>query len=206
VEPVAPALTSDALHHRTEPASTPVRTAAASDPAGDAPKTQPAPSADSAKRELGQTLVRAALRWVAAGPPPIAAVAPVDPAPVSAVREGTSRAAMASVPGGDGEVEAQPPTTAATSAVPNSSAPERHVTPPPAVRSARVVSARDLPAARLRRNETVEVSIGAIHVRVDAPPPQTAARPAAPPAAAAQRAAGTAPQRSALARRALRRI
>lgn len=51
-------------------------------------------------------------------------------------------------------------------------------------------------------DETVEISIGAIHLRVDAPPPQTVVQAPAPtPRPPADR-----PPRSALSRRALRRI
>ena len=61
---------------------------------------------------------------------------------------------------------------------------------------------------RASRSDAIEVSIGAIHVRVDAPPAQTVARPAAPPALPIDRApaASRAPHSSRLARRALRRI
>jgi hypothetical protein len=62
------------------------------------------------------------------------------------------------------------------------------------------------PLPRLAGDEVVEVSIGAIHVRVDAPPAQTIARPALTPAAGTPGAAATRPARSALSRRALRRI
>ena len=57
------------------------------------------------------------------------------------------------------------------------------------------------PVAPLARDEVVEFSIGAIHVRVDAPAAQTVARPATTP-----RAVPAPPPRSALSRRALRRI
>jgi hypothetical protein len=57
-------------------------------------------------------------------------------------------------------------------------------------------------------DEIVEISIGSIHVRVDAPAPQTIARaaPAAVPASPAPSLSERAAGRSALARRALRRI
>src|SRR5262249_58664700 len=58
---------------------------------------------------------------------------------------------------------------------------------------------RAMPATRA--DETVEISIGAIHVRVDAPQPRPAAE-----AAPVRAAAAAPPARCALARRALRRI
>lgn len=59
------------------------------------------------------------------------------------------------------------------------------------------------------RHEAVEISISTIHVRVDAPPVTTVARPAAPSAVEpgpVRVAAGPSSSRSALSRRALRRI
>jgi hypothetical protein len=54
--------------------------------------------------------------------------------------------------------------------------------------------------------ETLEISIGAIHLRVEAPAPQTLARPVAPPARTQQPAAPAPSTRSGLSRRALRRF
>ncbi|MDH4606948.1 hypothetical protein [Pseudomonas sp. BN102] len=54
--------------------------------------------------------------------------------------------------------------------------------------------------------ELLEISIGAIHLRVEAPAPQTLARPATPAAPAQQPAASASPTRSGLSRRALRRL
>jgi hypothetical protein len=77
-----------------------------------------------------------------------------------------------------------------------------HAVPMPA---ARLTQSLPTPLAPVARDEVVEVSIGAIHVRVDAPQLQTVARPSASPPGPARRA--TASQaRSALSRRALRRI
>jgi hypothetical protein len=61
-------------------------------------------------------------------------------------------------------------------------------------------------AAPPARDEVVEVSIGEIHVRVDAPPAQTVARPASTPAAGVPGATRPRHARSGLSRRALRRI
>ncbi|MDH4581248.1 hypothetical protein E8F20_05080 [Pseudomonas sp. BN415] len=54
--------------------------------------------------------------------------------------------------------------------------------------------------------ETLEISIGAIHLRVEAPGPQTVARPIAPPARAQQPTTPVSSTRSGLSRRALRRF
>ncbi|PXX69518.1 hypothetical protein SAMN05660489_02918 [Pseudomonas sp. LAMO17WK12:I10] len=56
------------------------------------------------------------------------------------------------------------------------------------------------------RDERVDISIGAIHLRVEVPAAQTLARPLPPPAAAPHAGAAASAPRSALARRALRRI
>jgi len=74
------------------------------------------------------------------------------------------------------------------------------------IRASLVTPAPLPPLAPPVRDEIVEVSIGAIHVRVDAPPAQTIARPALTPAASPRDAAAARPARSALSRRALRRI
>lgn len=54
--------------------------------------------------------------------------------------------------------------------------------------------------------ELLEIAIGAIHLRVEAPAPRTLARPATPAAPAQQPAAPASPTRSGLSRRALRRL
>src|SRR5690606_31666866 len=61
-------------------------------------------------------------------------------------------------------------------------------------------------AAGREPEEPLEISIGAIHLRVEAPAPQTVARPLAPPARAQQPAAPAPSTRSGLSRRALRRF
>ena len=54
--------------------------------------------------------------------------------------------------------------------------------------------------------EPLEISIGAIHLRVEAPAPRTLARPATPAVPVQQPAAPASPTRSGLSRRALRRL
>ena len=145
---------------------------------------------------LGQVLVRAALQWVAADPqqppsdPPAqrrqeAREPPIDPARAVAM------------PAASSFVHAE---TRSPSADPLAATPPR---PDRFVRPVTAVAAVPAPA---ERDERVEISIGAIHLRVDAPAAQTVARtPAPPPAAARPAPAPTAP-RSALSRRTLHTI
>lgn len=132
--------------------------------------------------------VQAALRWVAADPqsPPIDALRGLP-------AEGTDRPAAPVAP------------TAATAAITTPPAPgdEGRAAPPVAatVRAMSIEARRPPPMSE--DEPAVEVSIGSIHLRVDAPAaPQTTTRaaPAAAPAALPVRA------RSSLARRALPRI
>lgn len=185
---------------------------AATDAAADSPAAPAAGAVETAKPALGQTLVRAAMQWVAADTHQVRSVAQAVP------RRGQSLAAPGEEPSVTTttqafrdrgvEVQAQPPSaTPATTAAPDLAArapveaqalPMRSVRPSPATPPA--------PVAPLARDEVFEIAIGAIHVRVDAPAAQTVARTAATPPGAARRAAIATPPRSALARRALRRI
>jgi hypothetical protein len=79
---------------------------------------------------------------------------------------------------------------------------ERSTALPPLRPEALPIAARRAAAAP-DRDPPLDISIGAIHVRVDAPPAQTVAQALAPRQAVAARAQ---PGRSGLARRALRRI
>jgi hypothetical protein len=170
---------------------------------------------ESPTPDVAQALVRAAMRWVAAGTPP------VSPVPISDVAHGvppreptvrpaeehTSSLATPRLPGRDDDGPSESPDR-----VP---APQAPLTLPLSVaiaatpqpfRASLIPPAPLPPAAPSVRDEIVEVSIGAIHVRVDAPPAQTVARPALTPAAGAPGAARPGPARSGLSRRALRRI
>lgn len=176
------------------------------------------PPVESAMPDLGHSLVRAAIRWVAAGTPearPDRAVGPTgdsEPA-IPAGRHSTfiahpdisTTATMRphrDEDGGKVESVKRAPATPAPSDVPADVPPRKPVqiqaslvSPPPAA-----------PVAPPAHDEIVEVSIGTIHVRVDAPPAQTVARPAPMPAGSVPGAAASRPARSALSRRALRRI
>ena len=126
-------------------------------------------------------LVRAAMQWVAADTQHARSVAQVVP----------PRGQSLPAPGEEAGVI---PTTQTLG--------ERGVDIPPQTPAHATPAVPDTPLAR---DEVVEISIGAIHVRVDAPA-QTIASPAATPPAAARRGTTATPPRSALSRRALRRI
>jgi hypothetical protein len=150
---------------------------------------------------LGQALVRAAMRWVAAGPqqathPPERAI-PRDQAPSIAAK--TDGAVVGRTPH-DTAVELE---TERPRAFPVR---ELEVAQASAPRPAIAAMAMASTAPPDVREEVVDISIGAIHVRVDAPSPQTVARTPPPSPAAASRPTAPAPARSGLSRRAMRRI
>lgn len=167
---------------------------------------------ETTKPPLGQALVRAAMQWVATDTPQGRSVAQVEPPgePPLAAR-GNETSVVASMPVGRDHraaSRAQPQDDAPASApVPDLSA--REPVAPPAVAIHPTHTATALPQMPLvpgDRDEVIEVSIGAIHVRVDAPVAQTVARYAATPPAAVRRTPTSVSPRSGLSRRALRRI
>jgi hypothetical protein len=160
-----------------------------------APPAQQAPMPANA-------LVRTAMQWVAAGPQELRAKPPevVKPSNTPAHEEPASHrpdAIREQRPPARDESPGLHPRGEYQTAVPSQALPPlpaRPLIPQPAT-----LRAAPAPAPR---DDTVEVSIGAIHVRVDAPATQTLARtPPAPRAASAPRT-----DRGALSRRALRRI
>jgi hypothetical protein len=151
-----------------------------------------------------QALVRAAMQWVAAGPHDVRTKSPVanEPKPQEATRVRSADALRGQrSPARDESPRSHPGREDASSA-PGAALPAlatRPLFPQPATLRP------ESPAAASPRNDTVEVSIGAIHVRVDAPATQTVAR--TPPQPPTPRAANAPrPERGALSRRALRRI
>jgi hypothetical protein len=180
------------------------------------------PQAEPPKADLGQALVRAAMRWVAAGTPQVSPVSPVSPVsslsnlaqavprPEPTVRPAyghSSSLAAPKPPGGDRDGQSESSIEAPSAPAPPTLSLSKVIAAKPQPFRASLVPPAPLPpAARPVRDDVVEVSIGAIHVRVDAPPAQTVARPALTPAASAPGAARPGPARSALSRRALRRI
>lgn len=186
------------------------------DSVADAPAVPATRPAEGTKPDLGQQLVRAAMQWVAADPQHVPAVAKVVPPrgqPPLSRDEGTSVIAPSPVlsrPPRDRGVDASAEPLRATVATPPALDLTTHEPfAPPAlpIRSARQAAAvPPVPVASSSRDEVVEVSIGAIHVRVDAPSAQTVARPATMSPATGPRAGTATPVRSALSRRALRRI
>jgi hypothetical protein len=175
------------VHAVTVPASP-----ADSPEASPGPSSQPAVAPD-AKASATHELVRAALRWVAADPRHAPAV------PERAWQEEPASSLPAAMVA---EVLTPPPARVDLTEL------ESRSPAIPDYASARPVTPVGSPVLeRTAHGERVEISIGAIHLRVDAPAPQTTARtPAASPPPARSPQAATASMRSALARRALRRI
>jgi len=138
-------------------------------------------------------MLRAALEWVAADPRGI------DATPGLEARERVANRSSAADAGIDSEpVEIEPTRTLGPSAdralaqlLRNAAAPTPSVS-------------RVLPASI--PEEVVEISIGAIHVRVDAPAPSTTARTAPNEGAQTRSSTARSTMHSALSRRALRRI
>lgn len=201
-----PAQRLDRLHEpEAAPASVqtpaPLGTAATANPSIEGITTPAPPAAVTA-----HTLVRSAMQWVAAGPQEVRAKPPavIDAPIATAPPESTSRS--------PDEIRDQRPS--ARDGFPGLHPGHEHDEHPslalapiparPLITSPATLRAE--PAAPASpRDDSVEVSIGAIHVRVDAPPTQTVARtPPAPPSPRAAHAPR--PERSTLSRRALRRI
>jgi hypothetical protein len=175
-----------------------------------APASEVAATATTGPPDLRQAMMRAAMRWVAADPEFPASTAPeVTPPPRPSDQDPARRddpsVRVAGSSAGDGRHAARPTTRPAPP-------PTRSIVTPvsmPASRGeeavARTPARTSEPTYLARHDEMVEVSIGAIHVRVDAPAPQTVTAPP-PPAAGKRPVAERPPARSGLARRALRRI
>ena len=200
-------------HIASEPASMPRPTIPA-DFAGNAPtlsaeSTAAPPDTTSAEVRsdasqpplLSHALIDAALRWVAAGEQPDRSHPRShahEPAPTFAEPAG-HLALRASTP-------AQPPDAPIAFAHPVAAATVTHESSAAMLPPLRSETTSNLPAvvaAAIDRDPPLDISIGAIHVRVDAPAAQTVTQPSAPRPVVPPRAA---PGRSALARRALRRI
>lgn len=159
-------------------------------------------AADEAPTDIGPAMVRAAMRWVAAD-----AAAQQIGAPVAETQTHHREVLT------DREVDVTSGVQKVEDALPfhrvsHTENPAPLASPAPTTRPVNttlaMIPAAPLSPAPVARNEIVEVSIGAIHVRVDAPAVQTVGPQA--PAPAPPRATAARPQRSALSRRALRRI
>lgn len=177
---------------------------------------QPAPQVGIAPQDRppqparAKDLVHAALRWVAS-----------DPQLTEPARQAAEPlAAQSRIPdtGSMRVAPAQPVTRTAANPQHPQDAPDGMPAPPqvpapapvalPPLVVAPATPRTEADAPRAATEEPLAISIGAIHLRVDAPAAQTLARPATPPAPApAQRpAAPASPSRSGLSRRALRRL
>ncbi|MDH4554516.1 hypothetical protein E8F11_04855 [Pseudomonas sp. BN417] len=148
--------------------------------------------------------VQAAMRWVASDPQ---LTPPVQPAP-------TPRRAMAENPDrGQTPFAAIPPEASAPLEPPRPPLARNEASAPLPTPVAIPIQATE-PARRYAEpeaqvaaaEEQLEISIGAIHLRVEAPAPRTLARTATPATPAQQPAASASPTRSGLSRRALRRL
>ncbi|MCY1543556.1 hypothetical protein D9M68_793780 [compost metagenome] len=209
---LSPPAPSHPLHDDTPLATRVLPVAAAQGPRAEPGTTPPAaaplqsgielPADAPPRRPQADERVQAAMRWVAsdpalesparqvpiqrspvtdspdAGPTPLAATPPEVMAPLDPPRPPLA-ADAASIP------------LPAPLAVQGLEPGRRHVEP-----EAQVAVAEEL----------LEISIGAIHLRVEAPAPQTLARPATSTAPVQQPAAPASPTRSGLSRRALRRL
>jgi len=168
----------------------------------------------------GEALIHAAIKWVVAG----------DPPPHEVRRDVATRAPDARLAGNDDPLVMRPAAprepgvreVRVETDVLNSAANVWTAVPgeDPVVSSERRAlesgATLALPARPRRadvttpappaRDEAVVVSIGSIHVRVDAPAAQTVARPMASPTSAAARPVARSADRSGLSRRPLRRI
>ncbi|QBE66501.1 hypothetical protein [Pseudoduganella lutea] len=129
------------------------------------------------------TPLQAVLQWVAADP----AAAPVAPAPAA-----RGKATVASPHRAEPLVER----TASPAPGPVALEPAR----PPMIHALHPAATEPFAVPPARRDDIVDISIGTIQVRVDAPAAQTVALPQAPAAPVAT------PPRSGLARRSLRRL
>jgi len=164
------------------------------------------------KPPLGQALVRAAMQWVATDTPQARRGAQLEPPSEHPLaNRGNDTNVVAAVPARRdhrAEPQAHPQEDAPAAAHVPDLSPREPVAPPAvAIHSIHPAPASpQMPVVSDHRDDVFEVSIGAIHVRVDAPVAQTVARPAATPPAAARRTPTSPSQRSGLSRRALRRI
>jgi len=176
------------------PLAQPVATAALAMPSGEERTGAPQPLHSHA-------LIDAALRWVAAGDQPDAHRPPTHAREMAASfaepsgHIGSESMRVASVP--DAPLARAHPGATATNTGERSTVP---LTPLRSESRSRVPAAVE---AAVDRNPPLDISIGAIHVRVDAPAAQTVTQAPAPRPVVAPRAG---PGRSTLARRALRRI
>ncbi|WP_131679671.1 hypothetical protein [Metapseudomonas furukawaii] len=170
-----------------------------------------APSQDGPPRPpQADELLRAAMHWVASDPQQAASAQRASLDRATQPHPGTPDTATT-------RVAAVPPHTMATPGQSRRPAPadgdraqEVVTTPEPVPLAPRVAAPAILRAEPDGPDGTAEepltISIGAIHLRVEAPAPQTVARPAAPTPPAQRPAAPASPTRSGLSRRALRRL
>src|SRR4030095_2212284 len=167
VEPPMPSRVSGSVdwHTYQEPDTAPTPAHGAAEKAVHSPKKPPAPPVESLAPDLGHTLVRAAMRWVAAGTPqdsPVSAVrdvaqgVPRPPQSSPAVDEKNSTIATKRLHRDDDDAHSESPNAApATPAFPNLAANESVAVKPLPIRASLVAPAPLPPAAPPVRDEVV---------------------------------------------------
>lgn len=191
----------------------PTRPRAVTDRSADSPGPPAERPGDQSTEDPRHAVVRAAMRWVAADPQQVhnASEVVTPPAPASPVGSKVDAGAFTGTQARrNSDADVLPRSATVTSApmpARDIETPEPSPTQAVARRSARPVPATLLPSlAPVDHDDHVEVSIGAIHVRVDAPAVHTVARPTATPTVGPRPIAAAMTTRSTLSRRALRRI
>lgn len=194
IEPSTPALPQTWVAETT--LQTTEKTAGAySVPDGQPASAQPPLPPQRQTTDPGLTLIQAALRWVATGEAEAERMPGQPPAPASALPPSSAQARPEGI-----VYTGQPALEERPLGTPNPPpAQPTYLKPQESRAFIRAAAAERQKAPRLATEETIEVSIGTIHVRVDAPPPPAPSAPAPNPA-------NTQPPRSGLSRRALWRI
>ena len=146
-------------------------------------------------------LMRAAMRWVAADPQ---AVAPRERAQTGLPETAATGRSVLDVQRAESPHQPDPMRLPEVQAW--KTAPRHDSLSLPAALTQPATPRVEPEAAGREPEAPLEISIGAIHLRVEAPAPQTVARPLAPPARDQQPAAPAPSTRSGLSRRALRRF
>ncbi|HMF98497.1 MAG TPA: hypothetical protein VKE96_29560 [Vicinamibacterales bacterium] len=167
----------------------------------ESPATPRVRSDERSAPDFSARLVRAAVRWIAADASTIGNV-PAREHSVAPAHDDVRRIQAAAAR--DSDREASIVTPMIVEAKTTAREPAAHVLPP--VETTRIADPYQVHATPPAHDEIVEISIGSIHVRVDAPPAQTIARPAMTRPVTNTPRADARPGRSALSRRALRRI
>lgn len=172
-----------------------------SQPAAPAPQSEIGPHEQKDAPVRANDLMRAAMRWVAADPQ---AVAPRERAQTGLPETAATGRSVLDVQRAESPHQPDPMRLPEVQAW--KTAPRHDSLSLPAALTQPATPRVEPEAAGREPEAPLEISIGAIHLRVEAPAPQTVARPLAPPARDQQPAAPAPSTRSGLSRRALRRF